>query len=128
MQEFFINKDSVNPVLRMELVCDGKYDYKKSQIYNNSIQNADVVFSMKNTANDILKVSKAKAEIVSFKSGCEEKMILEYKWTPRDVKNKGIYQGWFNIQYNGDIYEAGVDYPDGNLIVPIQEDLIIYIR
>ena len=32
MQEFFINKHSINPVLRMELICDGRYDYKKSYL------------------------------------------------------------------------------------------------
>ena len=77
----------------------------------------------------ILKISEAPVNILeSTEAGCEEKFVLEYKWKPRGVKNKGIYQGWFNIQFNGDLYEAGVDYPDGNLIVPIQEDLIIYIK
>ena len=29
MQEFYINQHSNNPALRMELICDGRYDYKK---------------------------------------------------------------------------------------------------
>ena len=129
MQEFFINKDSLNPVLRMELVTDGKYDYKKSLIYNNSIQNATVTFSMKNTSNDILKVSKAKAEIVTaVETGCETKNILQYTWKKRDVNEPGIYKGWFEIKFNGDIYEDGINFPTGNLIVPIEDELLIYVK
>ena len=37
MQEFYINQGSVNPTLRMELINDGRYDYKKTNIFNNSI-------------------------------------------------------------------------------------------
>ena len=126
MLEFYINQNSTNPSLRVELIKDGRYTFNK---FNNAIQDSVVTFYMKDRETDILKISGGPVNVLeSAESGCEEKIILEYKWTPRDVKNKGIYQGWFNIQYNGDIYEAGMDYPDGNLIVPIQEDLIIYIR
>lgn len=129
MQEFFINKGSLNPVLRMELICDGRYDYKKSLIYNNAIQNADVTFSMKNTSNDVLKVSKAKAEIVTATdTGCEEKNILQYIWKKRDINETGVFKGWFEIVFHGDIYEEGVQYPSGNLIVPIEDELIIYVK
>ena len=128
MQDFFMNKGSLNPVLRMELICDGRYDYKKSLIYNNAIQNADVTFSMKNIENDILKISKAKAEIVTVAdTGCETKNVLQYTWKKRDVNEPGIYKGWFEINFNGDLYEDGVEYPSGNLIVPIEDELIIHI-
>lgn len=129
MQEFFINKDSLNPVLRMELISDGRYDYKKSLIYNNAIQNAIVTFSMKNTENGILKVSKAKAEVVTtIDGGCETKNILQYTWKKRDVNEKGTFKGWFEIKFNGDLYEDGIQYPSGNLIVPIEDELIIQIN
>jgi hypothetical protein len=129
MQEFFINKDSLNPVLRMELISDGRYDYKKSLIYNNAIQNAIVTFSMKNTENGILKVSKAKAEVVTATDGgCETKNILQYTWKKRDVNEKGTFKGWFEIKFNGDLYEDGIQYPSGNLIVPIEDELIIQIN
>ena len=128
MQKFYINQHSVNPSLRMEMICDGKYDYKKTNIFNNSIQNADVTFSMKNIENDILKVSKSKAEIVLVnEEDCETKYVLQYSWRERDVKEKGIYKAWFEINFKGDIFEEGVEYPTGNLIVPIREELIIHI-
>lgn len=128
MQNFFINQYSVNPSLRMEMIYDGKYDYKKTNIFNNSIQNADVTFSMKNIENDILKVSKSKAEIVLVnEEDCETKYVLQYSWKERDVKEKGIYKAWFEIKFKGDIFEDGVEYPTGNLIVPIKEELTVHI-
>lgn len=129
MQEFYINQYSENPVLRMELICDGKFDYKKSDLFNTSIQNADVTFSMKNIENDMLKISKAKAQIVMAEtSGCENKFLLQYSWKKRDVADKGIYKGWFEINFKDDIYEANVSHPSGKLIVPIEDELMIVIK
>ena len=84
---------------------------------------------MKNTESGLLKIANADAEIVeSSDGGCEEKYIIQYKWKPRDVKEPGIYIGWFEIKFNGDIYEEGVEYPTGNLKIPIEEELLIYVK
>ena len=127
MMEFIIKKGSVNPVLRMELIKDGRYDFKKSMI-DNAIQDSVVKFYMKDVETDLLKVAKADADIVlAQEEGCEEKYILQYKWKERDTKKEGIYEGWFEINFNGNIKEEGVDYPSGKMIVPIQEKLQIII-
>ena len=126
-QEFFIRKGSVNPVLRMELIKDGRYDFKKSMI-DNAIQDSVVKFYMKDVETGLLKVAKADADIVlAQEEGCEEKYILQYKWKERDTKKEGIYEGWFEIDFNGNLKEEGVDYPSGKMIVPIQEKLQIVI-
>lgn len=126
-QEFFIRKGSVNPVLRMELIKDGRYDFKKSMI-DNAIQDSVVKFYMKDVETDLLKIAKADADIVlAQEEGCEEKYILQYKWKERDTKKEGIYEGWFEINFNGNLKEEGVDYPSGKMIVPIQEKLQIII-
>ena len=126
-QEFFIRKGSVNPVLRMELIKDGRYDFKKSMI-DNAIQDSVVKFYMKDVETDLLKVAKADADIVlAQEEGCEGKYILQYKWKERDTKKEGIYEGWFEINFNGNLKEEGVDYPSGKMIVPIQEKLQIII-
>jgi hypothetical protein len=128
MQEFFINKNSLNPVLRMELISDGDYEYSKNTLFNHSIQNADVTFSMKNITNGILKVSKSKAEIINVSDcDCEHKYILQYTWKNRDINEKGVFKGWFEIKFIGDLYEDGVEHLSGNLIVPIEEELIINV-
>lgn len=126
-QEFFIRKGSVNPVLRMELIKDGRYDFKKAMI-DNAIQDSVVKFYMKDAETDLLKVAKADADIVlAQEEGCEEKYILQYKWKERDTKKEGIYEGWFEIDFNGNLTEDGVDYPSGKMRVPIQEKLQIII-
>ena len=126
-QEFFIRKGSVNPVLRMELIKDGRYDFKKSMI-DNAIQDSVVKFYMKDVETGLLKVAKADADIVlAQEEGCEEKYILQYKWKERDTKKEWIYEGWFEINFNCNLKEEGVDYPSGKMIVPIQEKLQIII-
>jgi hypothetical protein len=125
-QEFFINNGAILPVLRMELIIDGRYSFWK---FHEAIQNAVVTFSMKNVDTDILKISKAPCEIVlADDGGCEEKYIIQYKWKPRDTKEPGKYKGWFNIEFLGDLSQYGVEYPSGLLIVPLSEDLYIYIK
>ena len=126
-QEFFIRKGSVNPVLRMELIKDGRYDFKKAMI-DNALQDSVVKFYMKDVETGLLKVAKADADIVlAQEEGCEEKYILQYKWKERDTKKEGTYEGWFEINFNGNLKEEGVDYPSGKMIVPIQEKLQIVI-
>ena len=125
MMEFIIKKGSVNPVLRMELIKDGRYDFKKSMI-DNAIQDSVVKFYMKDVETGLLKVAKADADIVlAQEEGCEEKYILQYKWKERDTKKEETYEGWFEINFNGNLKEEGVDYPSGKMIVPIQEKLQI---
>lgn len=125
--EFIIKKGSVNPVLRMELIKDGRYDFKKSMI-DNALQDSVVKFYMKDVETGLLKVAKADADIVlAQEEGCEEKYILQYKWKERDTKKEGTYEGWFEINFNGNLKEEGVDYPSGKMIVPIQEKLQIVI-
>ena len=127
MMEFIIKKGSVNPVLRMELIKDGRYDFKKAMI-DNASQDSVVKFYMKDVETGLLKVAKADADIVlAQEEGCEEKYILQYKWKERDTKKEGTYEGWFEINFNGNLKEEGVDYPSGKMIVPIQEKLQIVI-
>lgn len=128
MQEFYIRKGSLNPVLRMELFQDGRYDFKRSLI-DNALQDAVATFTMVDSETGLLKIAEAPAEIVIAKpEGCEERFLLQYKWTERDVKKEGIFNGWFEIKFNGNLTESGVEYPKGNLKVPIQDDLVIFIK
>ena len=129
MIEFFVRQGANYPALRMELIEDGRYDFHKAKI-NNALQDSDVVFSMKDIETGILKVSKAKAVIKNADTeGCEDKYVVEYDWQTRDTAKPGIYEGWCDIDFKGDVVEAGVDYPSaGKLRVPVTEDLLIYVR
>ena len=111
----------------MELIKDGRYDFIKS-LMNNALQDSVVTFSMKDAGTGLLKVSKGKVNILlTDEDSCEEHYILQYKWNKKDVNRQGVFEGWFEIKFNGDIVEDGVDYPEGNLIIPVQEKLMIYI-
>lgn len=127
MQEFHIRKGSVNPVLRMEVFQDGRYDFKRSLI-DDALQDSIVTFTMIDTETGLLKVANAPAEVVPVKTeACEERYAIQYQWSERDVKKEGIFEGWFEIKFNGNIKQKDTDYPKGNLKVPIQEKLMIYI-
>ena len=128
-QEFFIIKNATLPYLRMELINDGRSDFLKTDIINKSLQDATITFSMKNADTDVLKISNAPCNVVLAKSdGCEEKYVIEYRWKTRDTKESGVYQGWFTIDFHGNLTEEGVDFPEGKLIVPIAENLMIYVK
>jgi hypothetical protein len=128
MQEFYIKKGSINPVIEMELINDGRYDFQKSLI-NDALQDSIVTFSMKNEETGILKISKAKANIVlTDEDSCQERYILQYKWDKRDTAKEGVYNAWFEINFNGNITSDGIEYPTGNLIVPVEEDLRVIIK
>ena len=128
MQEFFIIQGSVNPELVLELIKDGRYDFQKTLI-NDALQDSVVTFSMQDEETGLLKIAKAKADIVrENNAGCEERYLLRYKWKEKDAAKAGFYKGWFEIKFNGNITQDGVEYPTGNLIVPIEEDLRIVIK
>ena len=126
-QYFEIKKNSTLPSLMVNLIDDGTYDFCRRDIYNNAIQNADITFSMKDE-NGILKISKAKAGIVKCcDCNCTESYSIEYKWNKRDTKEAGVFDAFFEINFKNDLYEEGVSYPEGNLIMPIHEQLKIHI-
>lgn len=128
MQEFFILKDSINPVLEMEIINDGRYDYNKS-LLNYALQDSNITFTMINEETGIPKIVKGKANLVMVdNSSCEEEYILQYKWKERDVNKKGYYKGYFEINFNGNITSENIDFPKGNLKVPIEDDLRIIIK
>jgi hypothetical protein len=127
-QYFNINSNSTNPTLRVELVDDGKYDFFTSHIFNSMLESSDITFTMWDE-HDVLKISKAPCNIfISETSGCEPRYIIEYQWQPKDTRKKGTFKGRFEIPEFGDVTEKGQDFPEGNLILPIYEDLIISIK
>lgn len=125
-QLFTINKGAELPKLRMELIQDGKNDFRKFYI---ALQAADsVTFTMTNLETGIKKIAKAPAEIVyDENSGCDERYLLQYTWKKRDTNESGTFIGHFHINFNGQITAEGMTFPKGELIVPIQEPLYINI-
>ena len=125
MQEFYINKGSLLPILRMELIEDGRHDYNKM---HEMLQNSNITFTMVNRDNGVTKIAKAPAYIKARENGgCVDQYVICYDWKKRDINEEGTYIGKFDIEF-GQIKNDEYDYPTGNLIVPIREDLLITIK
>lgn len=126
-QYFSINRGSELPRLRLELIQDGKTDFRKFYL---ALQAADsVTFTMTNLETGIKKIAKAPAEIVyDENSGCEERYLLQYTWKKRDTNESGTFVGHFHIIFNDQVVTDGLVFPKGELIVPISEDLLIQIN
>lgn len=116
MQEFYINKDATLPLLKMELINDGRNDF--NNFYELIQSGATITFSMINADTGTVKISNKEAILISKEGECSEEYYICYRWDNRDTKIKGKYKGKFTIIF-----------PDSKkLIVPIQEELIIYIQ
>lgn len=124
MQQFNINKNATLPYLEIELMQDGRNDYRK--VYY-AIQNADVYFTMTNLDNGVRIIANSKCEVITYSESCEEKFKIRYKWKKNDTKLSGRYVGTFKIVFGDDLTADGYEFPSGELIVPISEELIINV-
>lgn len=124
-QQFFITKGSTLPNLRMEVIHDGRHDFRK---FYAAVQNADVTFNMWEQDTAVRKIANAPAHVVAKDTdGCEEKYVIEYRWNKRDTATAGTYIGQFRIVFGDDIVMDGVTFPSGEMNVPIAEDLLIHV-
>ena len=125
MKQFNINKDATLPYLEIEPVMNGRNTFRK--LYE-ALQNADISFSMKNIDTGIWKIANAQANIVnSTEQGCEDRFKIQYRWKTRDTKEAGRYLAQFKIKFLNDIISGDTNFPKGELIVPIYEDIIVNI-
>ncbi len=114
--EFFIRKNATLPVLKMQVVKDGRTGYLEVM---ESLESATIYFSMINEATGIPKIVSAPCYIVSLilADGAPTEYYIYYKFTSRDTNTPGRYTGQFLVKN-----------ADGNLIMPIREDLYINIE
>ena len=115
--EFFIKKNATLPLLKLMVIKDGRSDY------NNSMELSDtstVFFSMVNSETGIPKITSKPAGILlkTFDDpNTPSEHHIYYKFTNTDTNTVGKFEGQFLIKNE-----------DGNLILPIQEKLIIFIQ
>ena len=116
--EFFIRKDSIEPILKMQLVQDGRNDFRN---FHEKLANSSIYFSMKDTTTGIPKVVNQTAGIVSktpTSLNSDIEYYIYYPWQKRDVRKSGRFEGQFIIYFHDDNTE---------LIAPIRENLYINI-
>lgn len=122
---FYIKQYSTLPTLRMELIEDGRHDYHK---FHESIQNAQITFTMVNAATNVTKVANGNAYIkLRENTDCTEQYVICYDWKKHDTKEPGTYKGSFSIIFDKDITNDDYTYPSGILNMPIRDELTIVI-
>lgn len=122
--DFFIKKNATLPLLKMQVVQDGRSDY---QGFMESLADATISFTMINEATGIPKIVSKPAYIVEL-IGLDQNALPEYyvyyRFTKRDTNTVGRYVGQFLIKYN----QALLGGPQGDLIVPLRDELFINIQ
>ena len=115
--EFFIKQNSELPILKMEVVRDGRTDSWK--LFDADLDNATIRFSMKEESTGIPKIVMNNAfitEKIQQNPDATPSYYIFYKWSQRDTRRKGRYLGEFSIINSM-----------GELIAPIRENLYINI-
>ena len=118
--EFFINKNSTLPPLKMELVNDGRNDFRK---FFEQIQNATIKFNMYDVKNNVKRIANSSAEIELKCESCdiggdEAEYYIVYKWNNRDTQKAGKFNGEFVITFLDGT---------GTLLAPIRDKLFINV-
>ena len=116
-QHFFIKKDSTLPILKMKVVNDGRFDYKK--IFDR-LENAAVTFSMVDEKGVPRVYNQQGLLIPVEKIACpeEEEFYIGYQFKLKDTKKVGTYKAEFKLDFLDD---------GASLIVPIREDLYVNV-
>lgn len=126
MQTFLINQNSTLPTLKIDVINNGRDNYNK--IFD-ALQNSDIYFTMTNVDTGLVKILNAPCYIkLKENQGCVETYSVCYDWKKRDTKEKGTYEGTFNIVFGDDLTSDTTTFPSGNMYVPIAEKLEIIIK
>ncbi len=115
--EFFIQQNTTLPILKMDVIRDGRTDSWKD--FYSILDNANIRFSMKSEDNGIQKIFMRPAyltEKIRTNPDSPRQYYVYYKWTQKDTNKKGRYIGEFLLELE-----------NGELITPIVQNLYINI-
>lgn len=115
--EFFIKKGATLPLLKMQVVQDGRSEFEN---FSNIIATSKILFSMVDVYTGIPKISSKRAGFVHktfVNPDTPVEYYIYYRFTKRDTKDTGRFEGQFLL--SGD---------QGVLILPLRERLFINIQ
>jgi hypothetical protein len=114
--EFYIKKNANLPVLKMQVVKDGRSDYVR---FMESLETSTIFFTMIDVETGIPKIVSAPCEIVALilPEGAPTEYYIYYKFKGMDTDTPGRYEGQFLIKNL-----------EGNLILPIRENIYINVQ
>lgn len=113
--DFFINKNSTLPILKMDLVQDGRNNLNE---FYEKIQNSNIYFTMSELKTGKKIIGKKPALILPKNNTLNDEYFIGYKFNQKETINDGVYVGKFIIEFLDD-YDT--------LIAPIKEELYIHI-
>lgn len=115
--EYFINKGSTLPLLKLELIQDGRNNFRD---FFDKIQNANIYFSMSDVTTGVKKIGRkvAGTQLVVPIDCVGEEYYIVYQFTENDTIKPGRYVGKFTIEFLDG---------SGTLIAPIREELFINV-
>lgn len=116
--DFFINKGATLPILKLQLIQDGRNDFRN---FYELIQNSNMYFNMYDTTNGNKIIAKGNAICIPKTLNNPDELqeyYIGYKFTARDTKVPGTFIGQFTIEFLDG---------SGTLIMPIREELRINI-
>jgi len=117
--EFFINKGATLPILKLELIQDGRNEVNST--FFDRLQNANIYFTMTDVITGVKKIAKKNTEIelILPQSNCVgDEYYLTYQFTERETSVSGRYLAQFTINFLDG---------SGSLIVPIRENLYVNV-
>jgi hypothetical protein len=115
--DFFIKKNATLPVLKLQVVKDGRSDYDN---FMKTIELSSIFFSMVDVETGVPKISSKPAGFVEktfIDPNAEPEYYIYYQLSPNDTNRVGKYEGQFMLRND-----------DGVLILPIREKLNIYVQ
>lgn len=115
---FYINKGATLPILKMELINDGRNDYDK---FHDKLQNSVITFCMTDVNTGIKRIGGKEALCIvkEVSVSCTgEEYYIGYQFTKKETKVAGSFVGEFKIEFNDG---------SGTLLVPIKDELFIHI-
>ncbi len=114
--EFFIGKNSNLPILKMQVIKDGKHDIDTML---SLIESSVLYFSMKDTNTGVYRILNSSAGFVEktfLEPNSDVEYYLYYKFSKNDTSKIGRYEGEFLLKSE-----------EGTLLLPIREKLFINI-
>ena len=114
---FYIKKNSTLPVIKLEVVKNGRNDYNN---FMDMIEVSSIFFSMVDVETGIPKITSRPGGFVektSMDPNAEPEYYIYYQFTSKDTNRVGRYEGEFMLRNS-----------DGVLILPIREKLNINIQ
>jgi hypothetical protein len=114
--EFYIKERATLPILKLQVVKDGRAGYQQLM---EDLAVSTIFFTMIDVETGIPKIVSAPCGIVPLilPVGATPEYYVYFQFTARDTNTPGRYQGQFLIKND-----------EGNLILPIREELYINIQ